>query len=1140
MSRNAKTYLIASLIFIVYLAVIIGVALLIHLEGSRFWIFVGVLGVVGLIATIVAVIYKKKAIDANGPPDANAIDIANLEALVKSAEARMKQAKGPVKSLGAMPLVYILGDENAGKTQTILQSGLDAELLAGQTNRDGLVPPTALANIWYTSTAAIVEAGGTLLRQPGLWHRLISSTAPSKLGAALSKGALQPTRAAVVCVSTERVLATNSPETVRALGQALNEQLRVLSKALGITLPVYVLFTKLDTIPSFADYVSTLTNDEIRDPLGSLLSPPAAGAGLYAETATTQIAQRFDELCYSLSEYRLEVLSRGGEPDKLARAYEFPRELRKLRALIVDLLVETGRPSQLGVNPFLRGFYFTGMRARIVEDNAPTAAAQAAPAPSGDGATRVFSFSALQQPAAAPATRGTRRIPQWVFLPHLFTKVFLADRGALETSRASTRVNVVKRLLIGAVAACIFVYLVALTVSYLNNAALESRLRAAAALPTHSVSRGDPASTTDLENLEKLRAVFVQIAGYRKDGAPLGYRFGLYQDDKLYNAACSAYGDHFRTLLLVPTQQAILARLAALPPAPKPSDDYSATYRPFRAYLVTTSNPEKSTVDIESEALQEAWVGDPATRQIPSTSTDLSLPQFQTYSANLAEPGSCLAPLGGAPQAATVAQTRAYLSHFQGIEQVYLSMKAAADRKNSAVRFNDTYPGTKPYVVDSYEVEGAFTKGGYAFMQDAILHPEPYTSGEAWVLGPQTGPTIDRATLNAQLPARYLADFLNAWRTYLKSAHIVSASTFADSKEKLHQLDSPASALMELFALLAKNTSVNNPAYSVPFQAPQSVGGAAAPYITGLSNLEQAINSMLLVPGSQTDPNAVAPVIQAASTAEGSVSAIRGGFTPPDPAGQMDSTSEHLLLEPIKSIEALAKGAPAAAAGGGAKAFCGQIEPVLSKFPFNPDSPADATMDEVAKVFQPGTGMLAQYATSLNKMIVLEGNSYGPIPGSPVAVNPAFLHFLNAAQSIGTTFFPAGGGPPSISFTMLEEATPNLPPATLDIDGSSLTTAGQAKSFTWKSSSSSNIRLQSSTGNSIPASGPWALFHFAYSAKHPAPNRLEEVFEVNGHPLTSPSGAPLDYKFDVGGPGAQFLNPGFMHTQLRCVTKVAQ
>jgi type VI secretion system protein ImpL len=1143
-----KRIVIASAIFVVYLAIVIGVGYALHLEGSRFAIFCVVLGVVGLLAVVAALIYMNKAIALPAVAEGSAAEASNLDALVRAADAKLKGSKGGAKTLASMPLVYVIGDENSGKTQTVMQSGLDAELLAGQVTRDGMVAPTQLANLWYTSSAVVVEAGGVLLRQPDLWRRLVALTQPNKLGSALKKGALQPTRAAVLCVSIERVMAANSAESVKALAQMLNERLRTLSEVLGISLPVYVLFTKLDTIPSFADYATNLTDDEVRQPVGALLARTEAGAGLYAERATAQSAGRFDELCYSLAEFRIEVLTRGGPADKLARAYEFPRELRKLRSSIVDLLVEVGRPSQLGVNPFLRGFYFSGMRARLVEDNMAPAAMQQPPPMQGglSGSTQIFSFNAAQaQVPQAPVARsgGTRRVPQWVFLPHLFPRVVLTDRSALETSRASTKVNVVKRLLIASVAACLFLYLVGLTVSYFNNAALESRLRAASAAPTPSVNHGDLASTADLQGLEALRAVFAQIAGYRKDGAPFTYRLGLYGGEPLYKTACAAYGNKFRTVLLTPTQSNILAHMSALPGAPLPTDDYSATYRPMRAYLITTSNPEKSTADFLPAALEEAWAGK---QQVPQTATDLSLVQFQTYASTLAEPDSCMAGLGGAPKMAAVGQGRAYLSHFQGLEQVYLSMKAAADRKFHSIRFNDVYPGTVRFVVDPFEVEGAYTKGGYTFMQDAILHPEPYTSGEQWVLGPQTGPSIDRATLAAQLPARYLGDFLAAWRSYLKAAHVVPGATFDEAKDKLHQLDSPSSALLELFLLISQNTAVKDPAYSLPFQAPQSVVPPSSiappvgtPYAVALQGLEAAINSMLLIPNSQNDPAAVTPVITAASAAENAVSVIRGGFTPPDTVGAMDTTSEKLLLAPIKSIEEIAKSAPSHAADGGAKSFCGTVAPILAKFPFNPDSNVDATPDEVVKTFQPGQGIFAQYAASLNKLVVLQGNAYVVTPGSTVNVNPAFLHFLNAAQSVSAAFFPTGGSQPQVSFTLLQETTPNLPTATLEIDGTTLSTAGQTKQFLWTSTPGSTIRLNAA-GYSNPANGPWSLFHFVNAAKHPGPNRLEFIFQVNGQTATSEKGVPLDYKYDVGGVGAPLLNPGFMRSQMRCVAKVGQ
>ena len=307
----------------------------------------------------------------------------------------------------------------------------------------------------------------------------------------------------------------------------------------------------------------------------------------------------------------------------------------------------------------------------------------------------------------------------------------------------------------------------------------------------------------------------------------------------------------------------------------------------------------------------------------------------------------------------------------------------------------------------------------------------------------------------------------------------------------------------------------------------------------GLQGLEGSINSMLLVPNNQNNPAAVSPVIAAASQAESAVETLRSGFTPPDPAGGMDVTSEHLLLAPIRSVEDLARQAPARAAGGGAQALCAAISPVLNKFPFNPEGRTDATMADVATVFEPGKGALAQYAGRLGDTVVLQGNSWVQAPGSMVRVNPAFLHFLNAAQSITELFFPAGGQP-QLNFTLSQEATPNLPPATLTINSTVLNVPGQTRAFTWSFTPTSSIHLTGAGNSMTPPTGPWSLFHLAYTlAKHPAPNRLEFAFEVNGHTVTSPTGVPLDYKYDVGGTGASLLNPAFMRGSLRCTTRVA-
>ena len=1143
-----KRILIGILIFLVYLALVIWGGFALHFEGTRLVLFCVILGLLGALATIFVLWYlhklAKASAQAGGPDTPDAI---NLSTLLRDADARIRQAgRGGAKSLASLPLIYVVGDENSAKTQTVLQSGLDPELLAGNVSRDGAIVPTQLANVWLAGNYVLVEAGGALLRQPPLWMRLVRATLPARLGSIFGDSRL-PARSVVVCVSVERILAPNTSEQIRALAQGLNERLRQLSQTLGISLPVYVLFTKLDNVIPFADYVSRLSDEEVKLPIGTLLSSLDSGTGLYTEQATHLISSRFDQLVYALSEFRLDILSRGGELQDLARAYEFPRDLRKLRAGVVSFLAEVARTSQIGVNPFLRGFFFAGMRAHVVEDVLDIGPAQPqAAAPINAGATRIFSLAALEQPQA-PALQsrrgGTRKVAQWVFLPHLFSKILMADKSALETSRASTRTSFLKCFLLSCVSVVILIVLTLATISFFHNRSLEKRVAEAAAVPANPVSASAFASSADLESLEKLRAVLDELGQYRKDGPPLMDRFGLYRGDALYPIACQAYSNKFRTLLLAPTQEKILAKLRAVPAVPAPDSDYSATYRPLKAYIITASNPNpdtaQDTIDFLPTVLLAEWAGSGTPGSDPA---GIAQTQFQFYASLLTEPSSCMAQAGAPRNDAVVAQARAYLNGFQGFQHVYQSMLAAANRKVPGFNFNGKYPGSSQYIVDGYAVQGAFSKDGFAFMQDAILHPDPYFRGEEWVLGPASGPAIDRVVLSGQLKEAYFADYLQTWRTYLTKAQFLPYKNFADAGTKLGALDSNTSALLELFSLISANTGVAAPEISTAFQAPQAVvppsnpdsrliGSSNQGYIQSLQALEGVVKNLSLNPTSANDPTAAAPVVQAAVAAEQAAENLRNGFLP-DPIGSMDKTSFALLEAPIESAKNLAAQAPAAAAGGGAKTFCGQLEPMLAKFPFNPQSSNEASTEEVAQVFAPGSGSFAQFAASMHALVAQQGSQFVVAPGSAVHINPAFLSFLTHAQKISSSLYSGGGNQPTLDFTLAEVKAAGDSDAVLNIDGKQISAGGQSATFHWVSQPSSKITLATQKNTAPAMTGPWSVFHFGFAAPQIAPNRLKFFFSFNNQ-------APEIVLFDASGPGAPLLNPDFMKG-FHCVSSVAR
>src|ERR1700721_4446452 len=252
-----------------------------------------------------------------------------------------------------------------------------------------------------------------------------------------------------------------------------------------------------------------MSKDEVTEVLGETLPLRAMNVGVFADEETKRLTKAFDEIFYSLAERRILLLPREHEGERLPAIYEFPRELRKLRTLLVQFLVDLARPSHLGTNPFLRGFYFTGVRPVVVEGvvAAPAAVMEVAEAEPGGGATQIFRGmgSQVQQAPVAMRSGGSRRVPQWVFLTSLFNDVLAKDRVALATSGSSSHVNLLRRIALGS---AVFVALLCVTgfvVSFLRNRALETRVQEAVTdLSTLDTGTNQVAGLGDLKKLDNL------------------------------------------------------------------------------------------------------------------------------------------------------------------------------------------------------------------------------------------------------------------------------------------------------------------------------------------------------------------------------------------------------------------------------------------------------------------------------------------------------------------------------------------------------------------------------------------------------------------------------------------------------------
>jgi type VI secretion system protein ImpL len=1125
-------YLLVFVVIFVAVLVAYGAEALLHLHGTPLVLVASVIVLAGVAAAVAILVihFRNKKRQAEGEEGAPGEGANEIDVLLNDANRKLRSSQRPgPKSLDGLPLLYVLGEAGSAKTTTVQRSGLDPELIAGAAPREGEVSPTPLLNLWFTRPAAILEAGEAIRQTPGMLNRLVARTRPRAYRSTFKSVA--PARAVVVCVSAEQFLAADAPTSSLASARAIGMQLRQISKLIGAALPVYVIVTKLDRVPHFAEYVRNLSNEEVRQALGRTFSRSGTSPGTYADEAARALGGALDALTFALGEFRVEALERETEPKNASGVYEFPREFGKLRKNLTQYLIELCKPSQLSANPYLRGFYFTGLRAQMVEQVVGAAPAPALSSAPDIGATVIFSREQAAKRAPAQPVRTATRAPQWTFLPRLFPEVILGDRSALTATQQTAPARLFRRFLFASLALLFAIYTLLLFISWRNNSALEQKVVGAARALPLATSSSAP-TMADLQSLDQLRLAILQLDGYQQNGAPWSYRFGLYQGDNLAPRARQIYFDRFRPMLLNATQANFVSYLRSLPNTPAPGADYNAAYNPLKAYLITTSNPDKSTAQFLTPVFLQYW------RPIDPALLPLARLQVDFYANELVRHN----PYVISPEPAAVAHARTYLSNFGALPRVYQDMLTAAEKTAPAIDFNRLYPNSAEAVVAPHVVPGAYTRSGFAFMQEAIRHPDRYFQGETWVLGDQAAPSLDTAGMSKQLAAKYSADFIREWHTFLTEAHVVACGSLKEAPQKLNALAGPESPILEFFYTVSTNTAVADPQIKTIFQPAQVlvdpnatarfIGTGNTAYVNALLALSVAVNQFNQNPDTARDL-----LNTATATADTAVQQTAQNFNV-DPQMHTEKTVIALLGSPIRCAATPPPPGPPAT-------MC----TVLGKFPFVPLSKTQinrdltnneqASLEEVNANFAPATGKLwTYYNENLKQWLVLQGTQYVPAPNAAGHVGPAFAQFFNRAANISSALYSSGIPLAAFNFTLRFLPSKGIDTATLVVDGQRIPAGAVTQQFKWNGATAHQASLAYNTSEALQFQGTWSLFQLvstAHITRTATGIQLEFPIEVSGRPSFLPDGTPVVVRFELTGPGAQALVPGAL-SGLPCVT----
>lgn len=253
-----------------------------------------------------------------------------------------------------LPWYAIIGAPGSGKTTALLNSGLRFPLATDDAdavfhNLGG----TRNCDFWFTDEAVLVDTAGRYTtqssdreRDAGAWLKFLRMLK--------EKRQLQPLNGVIVAVPAPDLFA---PEAERkAMAATLRARLSDIQRELGLTLPVYVVLTKLDLLQGFDAFFGQLNAAE-RDQVWGFTLPIEVSRR--AEAAPAELMRGFGGLMERLGGRMLATVHDENDMERRGLAFAFPQQVRQLGEPLGELLQALGASTRFDSVPLIRGLYLT-------------------------------------------------------------------------------------------------------------------------------------------------------------------------------------------------------------------------------------------------------------------------------------------------------------------------------------------------------------------------------------------------------------------------------------------------------------------------------------------------------------------------------------------------------------------------------------------------------------------------------------------------------------------------------------------------------------------------------------------------------------------------------------------------------------
>ena len=672
---------------------------------------------------------------------------------------------GPTsRSRYTLPWYLVLGAPDCGKTSMLLNSGLQFPLNEQADRYLHSLKSTEKVEVLFGNQAVFIDTPGSFTEDAsgsanrGLWKKLLQSLFRVRPAKALN--------GVVVCVSMRDLI---DPDTSRHehLARVIRERLGEVLKGLRAYVPVYLVFTKCDALPGFAEFFTTLSRSEREQIFGC----PARSGAMDPDALHRELSALLQTLNAQI------ITKVHQERDSLARAgiFRFPQQLAAMSPVIKEFVFRAFGPSRYHRPVMFRGFFFSSAL------SAPDSMA---------GAAREG-----EQPYqhGFQASRGD--YAKGLFLLRLFEDFIISEAGMAGADKEQIWLLRCRRFGTQLAAALVLIASVSvLGLSFRDNFSRMDVLEDVLGKFEHE-QRLHPAGGGPAEVLPELAQLEVAMGVYRGNEDPfLSRRLGLYQGEAFVESTRQAYTGTLTDRLLPRVRQMAVGTIR------RSLNDLGALKPALRAYLMLCQ-PEKV-----QKTFLEGWLEAQWSALYPGRADD-QLALMRHMSLLLTE-GFPPAPA----DERVLSTARAALLKKPLPQLAYLQMKEeAAESEQPPFSFRAALGGHMSiFSGDTYSIPYLYTVAGF---QDFVVERCPdIVAGlteESWIFGPKPPllSTLDMEKITKAVRAMYFRDYARHWSQALHSLRVVRPRSMAGSADVAEQLCSGASPAVLVLRELRKNTT---------------------------------------------------------------------------------------------------------------------------------------------------------------------------------------------------------------------------------------------------------------------------------------------------------------------------------------------